>query len=159
MEHFMTATSEGTQRDARTNGRRGVFVAGETEARPGVMTTEFWLTILSAMTVVIATYVSDSLSSDVGWALFAGIIAAYAPQSRSREGRLPRGALRARRCESTRDRLTLGGSPVSQLRTPGLGPGVLRVRSMPNDAAAKRRPACSHRRVVYDPTLRGKPWS
>ena len=85
------ATSTGTQPGTRTNGRRGLFVAGETEARPGLMTTEFWLTILSAMTVVIATYVSDSLSSDVGWALFAGIIAAYAisrglAKAGSREG-------------------------------------------------------------------------
>ena len=93
----MTATSPGTQHDARTNGRRGLFVAGETEARPGVMTTEFWLTILSAMTVVIATYVSDSLSSDVGWALFAGIIAAYAisrglAKAGSREGPFVLGA-------------------------------------------------------------------
>jgi multidrug efflux pump subunit AcrB len=54
-----------------------MFVAGETEARPGVMTTEFWLTILAAMTVVIAAYISDSFETNVGWALFAGIIAAY----------------------------------------------------------------------------------
>ena len=66
-----------TQRESRSNGRRGIFVAGETEARPGVMTTEFWLTILSAMTVVIAAYISDSFETDIGWSLFAGIIAAY----------------------------------------------------------------------------------
>jgi hypothetical protein len=39
-------------------GRRGLFLAGETEARPGVMTTEFWVTLLAAATVVIAGYVS-----------------------------------------------------------------------------------------------------
>jgi hypothetical protein len=66
------------QRDAHSqNGRPRVFVAGETEARPGIMTTEFWLTIVSAMTVVIAAYISDSFETDLGWALFAGIIAAY----------------------------------------------------------------------------------
>ena len=58
------------------DGRSGLF-AGETEARPGIMTTEFWLTLLAATTVVIAGYVSDTFSNDLAWALFAGIVAAY----------------------------------------------------------------------------------
>jgi hypothetical protein len=41
------------------------------------MTTEFWLTLLAAATVVIAGYVSDTFSNDLAWALFAGIVAAY----------------------------------------------------------------------------------
>jgi hypothetical protein len=62
----------------RTRGdRRGLFLAGETEARPGIMTTEFWLTLLAAATVVIAGYVSDTFSNDLAWALFGGIVAAY----------------------------------------------------------------------------------
>ena len=73
----MTNVNTTAQRDVRSNSRRGNFVAGETEARPGIMTTEFWLTIVSAMTVVIAAYISDSFETDLGWALFAGIIAAY----------------------------------------------------------------------------------
>ena len=52
-------------------------VAGETEARPGVLTTECWLTIASAATVVIAGYISDAFPVQLAWALFAGIIAAY----------------------------------------------------------------------------------
>lgn len=66
------------QRDPQSqNGWSRVLVAGETEARPGIMTTEFWLSIVSAITVVVAAYVSDSFETDIGWALFAGIIAAY----------------------------------------------------------------------------------
>ncbi len=69
------STTTGATRGMR-DGQR-MFVAGETEARPGVMTTEFWLTILSAFTVVVAAYVSDTFETDIGWSLFAGIIAAY----------------------------------------------------------------------------------
>jgi hypothetical protein len=54
-----------------------MFVAGETEARPGIMTTELWLTLVSAATVVIASYISGAFPIRLGWALFAGIIAAY----------------------------------------------------------------------------------
>jgi hypothetical protein len=57
--------------------RRGFAFAGETESRPGIMTTEYWLAILSAATVVIAGYFSDALPERVAWPLFAGIIAAY----------------------------------------------------------------------------------
>jgi hypothetical protein len=72
-----TTTAAGATR-ARPAGRGPRFAfAGTTEARPGIMTTEFWLTILSAATVVIAGYVSDELSIDLAWALFAGILAAY----------------------------------------------------------------------------------
>jgi len=82
-----------------------MFVAGETEARPGIMTTEFWLTILAAMTVVIAAYVSDSFETDIGWALFAGIIAAYAisrglAKAGSREGPFVLGNTASRESQS-----------------------------------------------------------
>jgi hypothetical protein len=61
-----------------TRGRRGgMLFSGETEARPGIMTTEYWLTLLAATTVVIAGYVSDMFNEDLAWALFAGIVAAY----------------------------------------------------------------------------------
>lgn len=68
------------QRSASTSGRvarKGMFVAGETEARPGIMTTELWLTLASAATVVIASYISGAFPIRLGWALFAGIVAAY----------------------------------------------------------------------------------
>jgi hypothetical protein len=80
-------------RSRPSNGRVATraFVVGETEARPGIMTTEFWLTIFSAAAVVIFAYVSDTFTTDTGWALFAGIIAAYVlsrglAKSGSREG-------------------------------------------------------------------------
>jgi hypothetical protein len=57
--------------------RRGMFFAGESEARPGIMTSEFWLALVSAATVVIASYVSGAFPIRLGWALFAGIVAAY----------------------------------------------------------------------------------
>jgi hypothetical protein len=66
-----------TAAQPRTRGGRGMLFAGETEARPGVMTTEFLLTLLAAAVVVIAGYVSDTFSEDLAWALFAGIVAAY----------------------------------------------------------------------------------
>ena len=64
------------QQDTRGR-RRGMLFSGETEARPGIMTTEFMLTLLAAATVVIAGYVSDLFDEDLAWALFAGIVAAY----------------------------------------------------------------------------------
>jgi hypothetical protein len=54
-----------------------MLFAGETEARPGIMTTEYWLTLLAAAVLVIAGYVSDTFDEDLAWALFAGIIVAY----------------------------------------------------------------------------------
>jgi hypothetical protein len=65
----------GTRRET-DNGRRG-FVAGSTEARPGIMTTEFWLSIAMATAVIVAGYFSDALNVDTAWALGAGVIAAY----------------------------------------------------------------------------------
>ena len=78
--------SNGTTR----SGRRG-FVTGSTEARPGIMTTEFWLSVIMTATVIVAGYVSDALNVDTAWALGAGIIAAYAlsrglAKAGSREG-------------------------------------------------------------------------
>ena len=64
---------------------------GTTEARPGIITTEFWLSILSAIGVVVAGYISDTFDNDLAWALGAGLIAAYVlsrgfAKSGSREG-------------------------------------------------------------------------
>jgi hypothetical protein len=61
---------------ARAAGSRG-FVAGSTEARPGVLTSEFMLTLLTAITLVIAGYVSEAFPERLAWILFAGVIAAY----------------------------------------------------------------------------------
>ncbi len=69
-------TQRAEQQDTRGR-RRGMLFSAETEARPGIMTTEYWLTLLAAATVVIAGYVSDMFNEDLAWALFAGIVAAY----------------------------------------------------------------------------------
>jgi hypothetical protein len=93
----MSTTQTGTAQIGRTeprreteNGRRSI-VAGSTEARPGLMTTEFWLSIAMATAVIVAGYFSDALNVDTAWALGAGIIAAYAvsrglAKAGSREG-------------------------------------------------------------------------
>ena len=60
-----------------TRQRNRGFVTGASEARPGIITTEFWLTVLSAIGIVVAAYISDTFSTDLGWALAAGLIAAY----------------------------------------------------------------------------------
>jgi hypothetical protein len=88
-----TDTAPTTRSRPTQNGRaqkRGFFV-GATEARPGIMTTEFWLTLVAAATVVIAAYMSDTFDNDLGWAIFGGLIAAYAlsrgiAKAGSREG-------------------------------------------------------------------------
>jgi hypothetical protein len=64
----------GTQR-TRAGGRR-VFM-GETEARPGIVTSEFLLTVLAAATAVIAGYVSGALPVRLAWGIFGAIVVAY----------------------------------------------------------------------------------
>ncbi len=88
-----TTTPTAARTDSRQTARpdRRSFVAGSTEARPGVMTTEFWLSIIMAVTVIVAGYVSDAFDVDLAWALGSGIIAAYAlsrgfAKAGSREG-------------------------------------------------------------------------
>jgi hypothetical protein len=72
----MTDVRQGATTSGRATRQR-MFVAGETEARPGIMTSELWLTLASAATVVIASYISGAFPISLGWALFGGIIAAY----------------------------------------------------------------------------------
>jgi hypothetical protein len=89
MSDIRTDPRQRAQRNGADRGR--AFVTGTTEARPGIMTTEFWLTLLAAIGVVIAGYVSDTFDNDLAWALGAGLIAAYAlsrglAKSGSREG-------------------------------------------------------------------------
>jgi hypothetical protein len=80
-----------TTRD-RTYRKRGDFVAaGSTEARPGLLTTEMWMTWIAAIVFVVAAYVSDSFDNDLGWILAAAVFFAYIisrglAKSGSREG-------------------------------------------------------------------------
>jgi hypothetical protein len=77
MTYSTTQNQRPQTSDKTRSGRRG-FVAGSTEARPGIMTTEFWLSLIMTATVIVAGYVSDAFNVDTAWALGAGIIAAYA---------------------------------------------------------------------------------
>jgi hypothetical protein len=53
------------------------WVAGSTEARPGFITTEFWMSLLGAIGLVIAAYASDTFDNDLGWILAASLFATY----------------------------------------------------------------------------------
>jgi hypothetical protein len=57
--------------------RGGSLLAGSTEARPGIITTEFWLTLLAGAAVVIVSYIDDALDVDQGWTLGIALVAAY----------------------------------------------------------------------------------
>ena len=48
-----------------------------TEARPGIMSTEFWVAACSSIIVVVAGYVSDAFSVERAWELGAYITIAY----------------------------------------------------------------------------------
>jgi hypothetical protein len=50
---------------------------GATEARPGIMTTEFWMSLLGAVGLVVAAYISDTFDNDLGWILAASLFATY----------------------------------------------------------------------------------
>jgi hypothetical protein len=63
--------------NAEPEARERMSFWSETEARPGIMTSELWLTLMSATTLVVASYVSGAFPVRLGWALFAGIVAAY----------------------------------------------------------------------------------
>jgi len=52
-------------------------MGGMTEARPGIITSEFWLTMLMTAVVIVAGYISDSFDNDLAWGLGAGIVIAY----------------------------------------------------------------------------------
>ena len=62
--------------NARDTGRSATRTY-ETEARPGFMTTEFWVGMVSSIVVVVAGYVSDAFSVERGWELGSYIAIAY----------------------------------------------------------------------------------
>jgi hypothetical protein len=72
----MASTTSTDQQPVRRGNVRG-FVAGETEARPGFITSEMWIMVLFTAVLVIGAYVSDTFSNDLGWALAAGVVASY----------------------------------------------------------------------------------
>jgi hypothetical protein len=70
------ASGTNASSEASGRGRTGILAAS-TEARPGIITTEFWLSLLAAAAVVIVSYFDDSLDVDQGWTLGIGLLAAY----------------------------------------------------------------------------------
>ena len=56
---------------------RPEIVAGSTEARPGIITTEFWLSLAAAAAVIIVSYLDDSMDIERGWTLGILLLAAY----------------------------------------------------------------------------------
>jgi len=63
-------------REGRNDNRMRIWTA--TETRRSFLTTEFWLSLAMAVALIIAGYADDDFSVDHGWALGAGVIAAYA---------------------------------------------------------------------------------
>jgi UDP-N-acetylmuramyl pentapeptide phosphotransferase/UDP-N-acetylglucosamine-1-phosphate transferase len=67
---------DGRQAGATSQGRPELL-AGSTEARPGIITTEFWLSLLAAAAVVAVSYLDDSMDVERGWTLGIALLAAY----------------------------------------------------------------------------------
>src|SRR5689334_2787181 len=81
--------SRGGSAQTQNSGRR--FALGATEARPGIITSELWLALISAAVFIVAAYVSDTFDNNLGWILGASMIGAYIlsrgfAKSGSREG-------------------------------------------------------------------------
>jgi hypothetical protein len=56
-------------------GRRGIFI--DTEARRGFTTTEFWLTIIGVVALVIMAYNSDKLGVRWGMGMATAVLLGY----------------------------------------------------------------------------------
>src|SRR3954452_22425658 len=82
------ATTAGDMRNQHTANRddvnsayrsqregRGIFIS--TEARPGFITSEFWLTIIGAAALGILAYASDALGVRWGMGMAVAILVAY----------------------------------------------------------------------------------
>jgi len=85
--------SQAQTRESQARGRNGgrFIAAGSTEARPGFMTSEMWMTWIAAIAFVVAAYVSKSFNNNLGWILAAAMFFAYIlsrgfAKSGSREG-------------------------------------------------------------------------
>lgn len=63
--------------EERSRSARAKIITS-TEARRAFVTTEFWITLLTAAALVIAGYVEDAhLAADHAWSLAAGVIGLY----------------------------------------------------------------------------------
>jgi hypothetical protein len=76
-----TVTDTGYRQDAgygyrsRSRQGRGIFIS--TEARPGFITTEFWLTLFGFVALAILAYTSDALGVRWGMGMAVAILVAY----------------------------------------------------------------------------------
>jgi hypothetical protein len=59
---------------SQRNGR-GIFIS--TEARPGFITSEFWMTLLGVIALAILAYASDALGVRWGMGMAVAILVAY----------------------------------------------------------------------------------
>jgi hypothetical protein len=76
----MTRQHNATRDDVNNGYRnqrqgRGIFIS--TEARPGFITSEFWLTLLSVIALVILAYGSDALGVRFGMGMATAVLIAY----------------------------------------------------------------------------------
>jgi hypothetical protein len=61
--------------EGRSRNGRGIFIS--TEARPGFITSEFWLTILGFVALAILAYASDALGVRWGMGMATAVLVAY----------------------------------------------------------------------------------
>lgn len=73
----MTQAQTGNYTSRTTGDGAGIRVVGSTEARPGFLTSEMWMTWVAAIVFVVAAYLSDSFNNDLGWILAAAVFFAY----------------------------------------------------------------------------------
>jgi hypothetical protein len=71
-----TQPGDGTSKTRRSNLLEDGFMFS-TEARPGIITSEFLLTLITSLVVVVAAYISETVPQRWGWAFFTAIIVAY----------------------------------------------------------------------------------
>jgi hypothetical protein len=64
-----------SRRSGPPPGRRGIFI--DTEARRGFTTTEFWLTIVAVIALVIMAYNSDMLGVRWGMGMATAVLLGY----------------------------------------------------------------------------------
>jgi hypothetical protein len=66
---------DGRSGNRGSHQRRGIFIS--TEARPGFITSEFWLTILGVAAMIILAYSSDALGVRYGMGMATVILLGY----------------------------------------------------------------------------------
>jgi len=68
-------SDQSRRRSGSPTGRRGIFI--DTEARRGFTTTEFWLTIVGVVALVVMAYNSDLLGVRYGMGMATAVLLGY----------------------------------------------------------------------------------